>query len=140
MVKLDSQNILKEILYTYDLLKAKILFNSVHNSTISKIALRILEYKSVYKTIGKSKLTLEGNDKYTILLLLLLNNNISTISDYETLKEWYTNSYKYLSPLLGENLSDLSLYFQTVILSPPNQGKLSFGIYMTIGNVLRKED
>jgi WD40 repeat protein len=109
----ENENILKLIFHNFPLFLNKQLFDLITNKLVNSIILRILNYKTIFKSIGKTNIMIESWDN----LLDLPNNNISSLLNGKTLKEWDINNY-------------------TCIKSKPEEYPLSSFIIHPDGNII----
>jgi WD40 repeat protein len=87
----ENENILKLVFYNFPLFKNKQLFDLITNKLVNSIILRILNYKAIFKSMGKSNnIIIDGWDN---LIDVLPNNNILSLLNGKTLKEWDINKY-----------------------------------------------
>jgi WD40 repeat protein len=92
MTNLENQNILTLVFHSISLFTIKQLSNKINNRTINTIITRNLNYKNIFKSLGKTKSILGEHKQEICSLALLPNGNLLSISWCYDLKIWDMNS------------------------------------------------
>jgi WD40 repeat protein len=93
MLKLENENILKEIFSSIKYTQLKHLLLITQNQIVSRQTLKLISYENLFKTIGKSRITLKLENCITSIALLI-NGNIATITGNQVLNIWSIETYK----------------------------------------------
>jgi WD40 repeat protein len=104
MKYLKNENLLNLIFKSFSLLDNKrLVVNTISNRAILRAMLRILNYKEIYQSMGRSKNILKGHTSFIYSIALLANGNFISSSNDNTLKIWDINSYQTIKTLKGHN-------------------------------------
>jgi WD40 repeat protein len=109
MVQMTNENILTSVFNELSLFESKKILDIIMNTTIVKVLhFRVLSYAKIYKSMGRTKTTLEGHTDIINSLAILPNGNIASASWDKKIIVWDL-TYNYYSKLIGHNSSVNSL-------------------------------
>jgi WD40 repeat protein len=91
----NNENIIKSIFNNIGLSNNQRLLDKITNKIICKIILSISNYKDMFKSIGKNKIILEGNENWIRSAIVFSENLIILCSfDSKTLRVWNIDNLK----------------------------------------------
>jgi WD40 repeat protein len=96
---LQNENLLRLILNNITLYETRLLYNKLENKTINKIILTLLNYDDIFRSIGKSKLTLAEECEQSESLTAVLPNGNLVFAKSQTVKAWDINNHTILNTL-----------------------------------------
>jgi WD40 repeat protein len=103
MVELKNENILTSIFNELSLFESKKSLKKIMNTTIVNVLLsRVLSYAKIYKSIGRTKTTLEGHTHAINSLAILPNGNIASASSDNNIIVWFL-THNYHTKLIGHD-------------------------------------
>jgi hypothetical protein len=86
--------------------------------SLSKLMLKLLSYKNIFKSLGSNKIELGGFDNKAIVLIALLQNgNIVMALDDNTLNIYDTKNQKLIKAIISDNKSVLN----SLLILPDNK-------------------
>jgi WD40 repeat protein len=102
-ISLNNENIIKLIFNNLNLSNNQRLLDKTTNKILSKIILSILNYKDMFKSIGKNTIILKEDDNWIRSAIVLSENLILLCSfDNKTLRVWNFNDLKYTAAIEEE--------------------------------------
>jgi WD40 repeat protein len=93
MSKLQDENILKEIFSSIKYIQLKNLLQINQNNIVSRQMLKLISYKSLFKAIDESRITLKLENCFDSIAILA-NGDIATITGNQALNIWSIETYK----------------------------------------------
>jgi WD40 repeat protein len=102
MLKITNENILKLILTNLNLLQAYHFLNQMNNLTLYRTVQNLLSYKAIFKSMGKTKFTLNEDSKRTTSLALQSDNLIVSASARGMIHIWNINDQQCIKTLNDE--------------------------------------
>jgi WD40 repeat protein len=99
----NNENIIKLIFNSINLSNNQGLLDKTTNRILSKAILSILNYKDMFKSIGKNKIILKGDENW-IRSAIVLSENLILLSsfDNQTLRVWNINDLKCIAAIEEE--------------------------------------
>jgi WD40 repeat protein len=105
----NNMNIINLVFKSFLLSNIKQHFQNIKNISLSKLMLKLLSYKNIYKSLGSNKVELRGYDNKAIILIALLQDGyIVSAFDDDTLNVWDTKSQKLIKTITAEGTSVLN--------------------------------
>jgi WD40 repeat protein len=130
MVIFTNQNILKLILSSFNLKHANQLSEErIHNKMLFKlILLNLISYKSLFKSLGKTKIFFEAHDVNINSIAKLPDGNIISASNDKTLKIWNVKTFQCIKTLEGhtDSVSSVLVHSNENIISCSKNNELKF--------------
>jgi hypothetical protein len=99
MIYFENENILKLIMINYTHLNNKQIYNNLNNKMLNIIILKILEYKTMINSLGRSSLTFQYHSDYIHYLIKLTDSNIVSVSADHTMKKLNVDNCDVLTSL-----------------------------------------
>jgi WD40 repeat protein len=123
-MEFNNINIINLVFKSFLLSNIKQHFQSIKNLSLSKLMLKLLNYKSIFKSLGSNKIEFGGFDNKAIFLIALLQDgNIILALVDNTLNIWDTKSQKLIKTITAENTSILN----SLLILPDN--KIAAGLF-----------
>jgi WD40 repeat protein len=123
-MEFNNINIINFVFKSFLLSNIKQHFQNIKNMPLSKLMLKLLSYKNIFKSLGSNKVELGGFDNKAIVLITLLQDgNIVSALDDNTLNIWDTKSQKLIKTITAENTSVLN----SLLILPDN--KIATGFF-----------
>jgi WD40 repeat protein len=101
---LHNENLIKLIFHNFNPLNNQCLLDKTTNKIISKVILSILNYKKMFKSIGKSQIILEGHKNWVKSLISLSDTLVLSASLDKTLKVWDINNYTCIATIVEDTI------------------------------------
>jgi WD40 repeat protein len=121
MVKLQNENIIKQIFISFSLHKISDLVNGIQNTSLFNISLRTYNYKTIYRSIGKIKFLMKTQKHFPNSLHLLPNGDIISLSWGDIITIWNPNDYSIIKSIDNDNLiSSLAVLPNSYIVTNSN--------------------
>jgi WD40 repeat protein len=126
----NNINIINLVFKSFLLSNIKQHFQNIKNLSLSRLMLKLLSYKNIFKSLGSNKVKLGGYDNKTIVLIALLQdgNIVSAFAD-NTLNIYDTKSQKLIKTITIDNANILN----ALLILPYN--KIAAGFFEGIINI-----
>jgi WD40 repeat protein len=117
MASFENENILKSIFAHLTLRKVKQIFNLTKSSTISKIILQNINYKSINKSLEKQKILLKTK-QYVFAMAILPNGTLLILSGNTKLEIWDLDIYHCIKTIATDcDIKTVVMLSDSIILS-----------------------
>jgi WD40 repeat protein len=98
----SNENLLKLIFSTSTLFEVRGKLHIVCNKLLYILILSMIDYRSIYKSLGRSKHIMSGHTDEIFTLALLSNTKLASVSKDNTLKVWNMDTYACINTIKHE--------------------------------------